>query len=61
MITAGPMIEKYARKYGCEVGEVVDWMNGYISGPWPDGLDGSVEKTSREREASVKRYVAGQA
>lgn len=53
------MIEKYARKYGCEVGEVVDWMNGYISGPWPDGLDGSVEKTSREREASVKRYVAG--
>ena len=53
------MIEKYARKYGCEVGEVVDWMNDYIGNPenWQQ-LGERYEADEAARAEAIKKYVA---
>jgi hypothetical protein len=57
VIKPGPVIKKYAEMYGCTVKEVVNWMQGYIDGPWHDDLVHSLEATAEEREAHIKEYV----
>lgn len=59
-IARGQVVEAYARKYGAEVGEVLDWMNRYINQPeeFPGVIDaGLMEGTEMERAESIKSYV----
>ena len=57
MIKIGPVVERYATAFNVPPQEVVEWMNAYITGPWPSALEPHLERTESEREASVKAYV----
>ena len=58
-VAAGPTIKQYAAIYGCEVPEVVEWVNGYINGPWIEPLKSSIEKTEEERRDWILEYIRG--
>jgi len=53
-IKKGPMIEKYANIYGCEIDDVLEWMNDYIN--HPENYR-EPETTEQARLESVKGYV----
>lgn len=47
------MLQRYADMCGAEVNEVVEFVSGYVNGPWTY----PVEKTEQERLASIKGYI----
>lgn len=56
-VKEGPTIKSYAAIYGCEVDEVVEWVNGYIGGPWKEPLSSLIENTEVERKDSILGYI----
>ena len=56
--TAGPLMEKYATKFGYTVDDVVDWVNAVINpmGEWVSHAPW-LEVTDRERAISIKAYM----
>jgi len=53
-ITKGPMLEKYARMIGAEIGEILEWVNNYVNKP---GLLPMQEATEKDRLDSIKCYI----
>lgn len=51
-IKIGPTIHRYADCYGCDPGEVVDWVNEYI-----EVSTENREATEEERRDSIMGYV----
>ena len=51
----GPLIVRYAEIYGCNVDDVVEWMNDYINHPEKYT---QAEDTEKERVESIKGYVS---
>jgi len=58
-ISKGPMLEKYAKQFVVEIDEVVEWVNSYVNGPWPESLMPHLEQTESERLASIRGYIVG--
>ena len=56
--TAGPLMEKYAEKFGYTVDDVVGWVNAYINpvGEWVSHAQW-LEATDRDRAISIKAYM----
>jgi len=53
-LKSGPLIEKYAHIYGCEIKDVLEWMNDYINHPEKYNAP---EPTEKDRADSIKGYV----
>jgi hypothetical protein len=58
-ISEGPLMRKYAEAYGCEAGDVVAWINGYVNGPWDERLKDVIESTEQERFDAIRGYIDG--
>lgn len=64
-IKRGPMIEAYASiflqkldfDHDESVDAVLEWVNGYISGPWIEPLASVIEKTEKERKDAILGYI----
>jgi hypothetical protein len=63
---AGPLMKQFSDIFGCTVyhpggvkdySEVLDWVNAYCNGPWPDSLIPHLEPTYKERLESIKAYI----
>jgi hypothetical protein len=53
----GPLMQQYADCFGCDVVEVVEWVNQYVNGPWSDSQRKAVEPTEAGRLAAIKGYI----
>jgi hypothetical protein len=60
-ITPGESLKRYAAIYGCNLDDVVQWMEGYVNGPWADGLKSHIEpiKDALEQVARDKDNERG--
>ena len=66
-IKKGPIIEAYASIYLQKidfdhdeaVDAVLEWVNGYIAGPWIEPLASVIEGTEKERRDSILGYIQG--
>lgn len=57
-MSRGPAIEAFARLIDEEdVEAIVDWVNGYINGPWSEERMKLLEATEEDRAASIKGYI----
>lgn len=59
-IAAGPTVQRFADCFGCEVEEVVSWINAYIERPgeFPAVIEvGAMEDTPAKRKESILGYV----
>jgi hypothetical protein len=54
-IRKGPTLQRYADIYGCEVEEVVEWVNDYVNNGEKYQL---AEPTDKERAESIKGYIS---
>ena len=59
-ITKGPLLQKYGDCFGVPVDEVIEWVSGYVNGPWPESLIPQLEPTEQERLTHIKAYIASE-
>ena len=56
-ITQGPMLERFASVFDIPVDEVVEWVSAYVNTPETFENQHLIEKTEKERFASIRKYV----
>lgn len=56
-IKPGPTINRYADMVGASSDEVIDWISGYVNGPWLPETEKWIEKTEQERLNSIREYI----
>ena len=57
-ISAGPSLVEYGACFGIPTDEVVEWVNQYVNGPWPESMKAHNETTEKERLSSIKAYIS---
>jgi hypothetical protein len=55
-IKPGPKLQAFADRFGCDIIEVVDWVNRYVNRyKLPDGMQ--VEPDEKSRLKSIQEYI----